>query len=173
MSGSSRPAEEESWSSSPPVQRSVRPLVQPIFDVLGRQTLWLRARRRGSRLKLALNNWLAVFVEGMVETLTLSEALGLDSHLLLNTIAGGPLNSDYAITKGAAMLNAEFVPRLPTATCGEGRRTRLERRTPTRSRTPADECAAAALARSHRQGPRRRRHRLCRHRRCADRDANG
>lgn len=113
VSGSSRAAEEGGLVILASGERSLRPLVQPIFNVLGRQTLWLRRVDDGSRLKLALNNWLAVFVEGMVETLTLSEALGLDSHLLLNTIAGGPLNSDYAITKGAAMLNAEFVPGFP------------------------------------------------------------
>src|SRR5258707_8008669 len=39
---------------------------------------WLDSVGDGSRLKLALNFWLAVLVEGMVETLTLGEALGLD-----------------------------------------------------------------------------------------------
>jgi len=58
--------------------QTVRARVQPIFDVLGRRTIWLDSVGDGSRLKLALNFWLAVLVEGMVETLTLGEALGLE-----------------------------------------------------------------------------------------------
>ena len=50
----------------------MRSRVEPVFDVLGRQTLWLEQVGDGSRLKLALNNWLAVLVEGMAETLTLA-----------------------------------------------------------------------------------------------------
>ena len=52
--------------------------------------MWLDRVGDGSRLKLALNNWLVVLIEGMVETLTLTEALGLDPHLLLETVAAGP-----------------------------------------------------------------------------------
>jgi 3-hydroxyisobutyrate dehydrogenase len=92
---------------------TARARVQPLFDVMGRQTLWLESTGDGSRLKLALNNWLAVLVEGMVETLTLSEALGLDPHLLLEVISDGPLASDYALAKGVAMVNAEFAPGFP------------------------------------------------------------
>jgi 3-hydroxyisobutyrate dehydrogenase len=92
---------------------TVRPRVEPIFDVLGNQTLWLQGVGDGSRLKLALNNWLAVLVEGMVETLTLSEALGLDPHLLLEAIGDGPTASEYALAKGAAMLDGAFDPGFP------------------------------------------------------------
>jgi 3-hydroxyisobutyrate dehydrogenase len=91
----------------------VRPIVEPIFDVLGGHTLWLERAGDGSRLKLALNNWLAVLVEGMVETLTLSEALGIDPHVFLEAVADGPMASDYAMAKGSAMLNAQFVPGFP------------------------------------------------------------
>jgi 3-hydroxyisobutyrate dehydrogenase len=91
----------------------VRARVEPIFDVLGRQTLWLEHIGDGSRLKLALNNWLAVLVEGMAETLTLTATLGLDPHLFVRTIAGGPLASPYAVAKGDAMLEANFQPGFP------------------------------------------------------------
>jgi 3-hydroxyisobutyrate dehydrogenase len=113
VSGSSKPAEQgelEILASGAP---AIRPRVQPIFDVLGRRTVWLDRVGDGTRLKLALNNWLAVLVEGMVETLTLGEALGLDPHLFLEAIADGPLASDYAISKGAAMLTAQFTPGFP------------------------------------------------------------
>jgi 3-hydroxyisobutyrate dehydrogenase len=113
VSGSSEPAAQGELEILASGARTVRPRVQPIFDVLGRRTVWLERVGDGSRLKLALNNWLAVLVEGMAETLTLGEALGLDPHVFLETIADGPLASGYAMAKGAAMLNAEFVPGFP------------------------------------------------------------
>lgn len=113
VSGSSGAAESGQLIILASGAATVRPRVQPLFDVLGRQTLWLENTGDGSRLKLALNNWLAVLVEGMVETLTLSEALGLDPHLVLEAISDGPMASDYALAKGVAMVNADYAPGFP------------------------------------------------------------
>ena len=113
VSGSSQPAQDGQLVILAAGAGPVRSRVQPVFDVLGRQTLWLPRVGDGSRLKLALNNWLAVLVEGMAETLTLSSALGLDPHLFLTTIAGGPLASPYATNKGTAMLEADYTPGFP------------------------------------------------------------
>jgi 3-hydroxyisobutyrate dehydrogenase len=113
VSGSSGAAESGELIILASGATTARARVRPLFDVLGRQTLWLQRTGDGSRLKLALNNWLAVLVEGMVETLTLSEALGLDPHLLLEAISDGPMASDYALAKGVAMVNAEFAPGFP------------------------------------------------------------
>jgi 3-hydroxyisobutyrate dehydrogenase len=113
VSGSSGAAETGELIILASGATTARARVRPLFDVLGRQTLWLPSTGDGSRLKLALNNWLAVLVEGMVETLTLSEALGLDPHLVLEAISDGPMASDYALAKGAAMVNADFAPGFP------------------------------------------------------------
>jgi 3-hydroxyisobutyrate dehydrogenase len=113
VSGSSGAAESGDLIILASGATTVRAQVRPLFDVLGRQTLWLQRTGDSSRLKLALNNWLAVLVEGMVETLTLSEALGLDPHLVLEAISDGPMASDYALAKGVAMVNAEFAPGFP------------------------------------------------------------
>jgi 3-hydroxyisobutyrate dehydrogenase len=113
VSGSSEPAEKGELVILASGAQPVRSRVAPIFDVLGRQTLWLANVGDGSRLKLALNNWLAVQVEGMAETLALSATLGLDPHLFVGTIAGGPLASTYAVAKGNAMLDADFRPGFP------------------------------------------------------------
>ena len=93
VSGSSRPAENGQLVILASGRASARPRLEPIFEPLARQILWLDRVGDGSRLKLALNNWLAVLVEGMAETLTLAGALGLDPHLFVTTIAGGPLAS--------------------------------------------------------------------------------
>ena len=145
VSGSSQPAEDGQLVILASGAGPVRSRVEPIFDVLGRQTLWLERVGEGSRLKLALNNWLAVLVEGMAETLTLSSALGLDPHLFLATIAGGPLASPYATNKGTAMLDADFAPGFPLAARRQGCRARHRRRPRTTawiSRSPRPCCAA-------------------------------
>jgi 3-hydroxyisobutyrate dehydrogenase len=113
VSGSSEPAERGELVILAAGAGKLRPLVEPIFDVLGRRTVWLDRVGDGSRLKLALNNWLVVLVEAMSETLTFSEAFGLEPHLFLEAIDGGQLASAYAITKGTAMINGDFVPGFP------------------------------------------------------------
>jgi 3-hydroxyisobutyrate dehydrogenase len=113
VSGSSGAAESGGLIILASGATTVRAQVRPLFDVLGRQTLWLQRTGDGSRLKLALNNWLAVLVEGMAETLTLSQALGLDPNLVLEAISDGPMASDYALAKGVAMVRAEFAPGFP------------------------------------------------------------
>jgi 3-hydroxyisobutyrate dehydrogenase len=84
--------------------------VQPVFDAIGRRTLWLGPAGSGTQLKLVLNNWLASITEATAETLALTGALGLDPALFFGAIAGGPLEAPYASTKGRAMLAGEFTP---------------------------------------------------------------
>jgi 3-hydroxyisobutyrate dehydrogenase len=113
VSGSTEPAARGELEILASGAETVRPTVEPIFDVLGNRTVWLPRAGDGSRLKLALNNWLAVLVEGMAETLTLVDALGVDPHVLLASIAGRPLASQYALAKGAAMLSGDLAPGFP------------------------------------------------------------
>jgi 3-hydroxyisobutyrate dehydrogenase len=113
VSGSSRPAENGQLLILAAGAASLRPRLEPIFEPLARQIIWLERVGDGSRLKLALNNWLSVLVEGMAETLALAFALGLDPQLFVTTIAGGPLASPYATDKAIAMLDADFNPGFP------------------------------------------------------------
>ena len=113
VSGSSRPAENGQLLILAAAAASLRPRLEPIFEPLARQIIWLKRVGDGSRLKLALNNWLSVLVEGTAETLALSFALGLDPHRFVTTIAGGPLASPYATDKAIAMLDADFTPGFP------------------------------------------------------------
>jgi 3-hydroxyisobutyrate dehydrogenase len=113
VSGSSAVAEQGQLIILASGDGPVRLCLEPIFKVLGKQTIWLQSSGDGSKLKLALNNWLSVLVEGMVETLTLCAALELDPQVFLTAVSAGPLASEYALTKGEAMLNAQFVPGFP------------------------------------------------------------
>jgi 3-hydroxyisobutyrate dehydrogenase len=89
---------------------AARDVVAPVFEAIGRRTLWLGEAGAGSRLKLALNNWLACVVEGLAETLTLTAALGLDPQSFLDAVADGPLGAPYVMAKGRAMLAGDVAP---------------------------------------------------------------
>jgi 3-hydroxyisobutyrate dehydrogenase len=116
VSGSVEPAEKGQLLILASGAWPVRSRVEPIFDVLGRQTLWLERVGDGSRLKLAVYNWLAVLVEGMADTLALSKTLGLDPGQLVETIAGGPLASAYAVNKGHGVADIMSAVTGPAAT---------------------------------------------------------
>ena len=73
--------------------------VAPVFDAVGRKTLWLGPAGNGSKLKLALNNWLATQVEAAAETIALTEALGMDPRVFVDALADTPLGSPYAVLK--------------------------------------------------------------------------
>jgi 3-hydroxyisobutyrate dehydrogenase len=89
---------------------AVRDVVAPLFDTIGRRTMWLGDAGAGSRLKLALNNWLACVVESLAETLALTATLGLDPRTFLDAVEGGPLGAPYVIAKGRAMLADDVAP---------------------------------------------------------------
>jgi 3-hydroxyisobutyrate dehydrogenase len=110
VSGSSGPATDGTLIVLASGPEEIQAPLQPIFDAIGRKTLWLGPAGNGSRLKLVLNNWLAAEVEGMAETIALTQALGLDPDLFLEAIDGEPLGSPYAVAKGRAMIAGEYAP---------------------------------------------------------------
>jgi 3-hydroxyisobutyrate dehydrogenase len=110
VSGSDGPARDAQLMVLASGNDAVRERAQPIFDAIGRRTLWLGPAGSGTQLKLVLNNWLASITEATAETLALTGALGLEQSLFLEAIAGGPLEAPYAATKGRAMLAREFTP---------------------------------------------------------------
>jgi 3-hydroxyisobutyrate dehydrogenase len=110
VSGSDGPAREGKLVVLASGPEGVRPRLEPIFGAIGRKTLWLGQAGNGTRMKLVLNNWLASQVESVAETIALTEALGVDPRLFLETIDDGPLGSPYAVAKGQGMIAGEFAP---------------------------------------------------------------
>lgn len=88
----------------------VRERVQPLFDAVGRQTVWIGEAGTASRMKVVTNTWLVTVVEGAAETLALAEGLGVDPTQVLEVLAGGALDAPYLQAKGAAMLRRDFEP---------------------------------------------------------------
>ena len=88
----------------------LRDRMAPIFDVVGKRTMWVGEAGAGTRLKIAVNTWILSIVEGAAETLALAEGLGLDPSLVLDAVAGGPLDLPYLQTKGRGMIARSFEP---------------------------------------------------------------
>ncbi len=82
----------------------------PIFDVIGKRTMWVGEVGTGTLLKLATNSWIVTVVEGGAETVALAEGLGLDPQLVLDAIEGGPLDLPYLRMKAKAMMERDFDP---------------------------------------------------------------
>jgi 3-hydroxyisobutyrate dehydrogenase len=110
VSGSDGPAREARLIVLASGPEALRARLQPIFDAIGRMTLWLGPAGTGTRMKLVLNDWLASLTEGMAETIALARALGLDPQLFIAAIEDGPLGSPYAVAKARAALAGEVVP---------------------------------------------------------------
>jgi len=113
VSGSSGPAEAGELVVLASGAGNTRSRVQPIFDAVGRHTSWLGRAGNGSRTKVALNNWLGASTEVLAETLSLSDALGLDPGEFVDVFAETALASPYAVAKGRAMVAGDFAPGFP------------------------------------------------------------
>lgn len=110
VAGTKEPAEQGELTVLASGPDEVRERCDPVFDAIGRKTVWLGPAGAGTRMKLVMNCWLVALVEGLAETLALARGLDLDPALFLETIAGGSIDLPYAQLKGKMMLAEEFTP---------------------------------------------------------------
>jgi 3-hydroxyisobutyrate dehydrogenase len=108
MSGSRDPAEKGQLLILASGPQRVAQLLQPVFGVLGRATLWLGPAGTGSAMKLVLNTWLAFQTEGAAEAAALAERLGLPTTALFAALRDNPLASPYALGKLARMVEQDY-----------------------------------------------------------------
>jgi 3-hydroxyisobutyrate dehydrogenase len=113
--GTRQPAEDGALTVLASGPEELRETCQPVFDAVGRRTLWLGAAGRGSRFKLVMNSWVLALTAATAEALALADGLGLDPNRFLETIDGGPLDVKYAHVKGEMMLRQEFPVAFPVA----------------------------------------------------------
>ncbi|GHE92706.1 dehydrogenase [Amycolatopsis deserti] len=111
VQGTRQPAEQGTLVVMAAAEPAVRPTVEPLFDVLGSRTLWVSdSPGAASRLKLALNVWVAALTHGVAESLAVAQALGLDPALVVDVVTGGPMDSGFFQGKSAAALKGDFTP---------------------------------------------------------------
>ena len=80
----------------------------PLFDAVGGRTLWVGEAGAASRLKLVVNAWVLSMLEGIAESITLAQALGLDPRLFLRAVEGGATDAPYVKLKGTAMIESQY-----------------------------------------------------------------
>jgi 3-hydroxyisobutyrate dehydrogenase len=107
--GTKQPAEKGALVVLAAGPSTVRDRVQPVFDAVGQRTMWV-AEKGGdaTRLKLVANAFVLTVLEGVAQSLSMAEALGLDPTLFLKAVEGGAMDAPYVQLKGAAMLNGQL-----------------------------------------------------------------
>jgi 3-hydroxyisobutyrate dehydrogenase len=108
--GTKQPAHEAQLVIMASGPAKLQDRVAPILDVIGQRTMWVGEAGAGTHLKIATNSWILAVVEGAAETLALAEGLGLDPQLVLDAVAGGPLDLPYLQMKGKAIIERDFEP---------------------------------------------------------------
>jgi 3-hydroxyisobutyrate dehydrogenase len=113
VSGSKGPAETGQLlilASGPPTAAAA---LDPVFSAIGRKTVWLGEAGQGSRMKLAVNAYMSILIEGVAEALELAGQLSLDDAKLAEAIEGGPLDAPIADAKLHKMERGDFAPEFP------------------------------------------------------------
>jgi 3-hydroxyisobutyrate dehydrogenase len=87
--------------------------VRPVFDVLGRKTVWLGEAGKGSQVKLVVNAYMSILIEGVAETMELADRLEIDHQQLAEVIEGGPLDAPIADAKFHKMDQHNFTAEFP------------------------------------------------------------
>lgn len=90
---------------------AVRERVTPIFDVIGKSTIWVSENPGdASKLKLVVNTLISAITHGVAESVRLAEALGIDPAQFQDAVAGGPLESAFGTIKTKAIIAGDFAP---------------------------------------------------------------
>jgi 3-hydroxyisobutyrate dehydrogenase len=110
VSGSRAPAEAGELLILASSSHAVWGIVEPIFRILGRKTMWLGPVGAGSRMKLMLNTLLAFQIEGIAEVTAAARRLKIDPAAVTEALQDSPLASSYAKAKLAKMQSGDDAP---------------------------------------------------------------
>jgi 3-hydroxyisobutyrate dehydrogenase len=113
VSGSKGPAEQGQLLilASGPAAAADR--VGPVFDILGRKTVWLGQAGQGSVVKLIVNAYMSILIEGVAETMELADRLGIGHQEVAEAIEGGPLDAPIADAKLHKMDRSDYAAEFP------------------------------------------------------------
>jgi 3-hydroxyisobutyrate dehydrogenase len=113
VSGSKGPAEKGQLLILASGPAPAEAITGPVFSAIGRKTLWLGQAGQGSRMKLVVNAYMSILIEGVAEALELATRLGIDPGKLAEAIEGGPLDAPVADAKLHKMERGDYVPEFP------------------------------------------------------------
>jgi 3-hydroxyisobutyrate dehydrogenase len=113
VSGSKGPAQQGQLLILASGPAEAADAVQPVFDVLGRKTVWLGEVGKGSQVKLVINAYMSILIEGVAETMELADRLDIGHEQLAEVIEGGPLDAPIADAKFHKMDRGDFAAEFP------------------------------------------------------------
>ena len=113
VSGSKGPAEQGQLLILASGPAAAADSLRPVFDVIGRKTVWLGEAGRGSQMKLVVNAYLSILIEGVAETMELADRLGIGHQQLAEVIEGGPLDAPLADAKLHKMDRQDYAAEFP------------------------------------------------------------
>jgi 3-hydroxyisobutyrate dehydrogenase len=113
VSGSKGPAKAGTLLILASGPAEAEPVVRPVFSAIGHKRVWLGEAGMGSRMKLVVNAYMAILIEGVAEARALAERLGIETSALANTIEGGPLDAPLAEAKLHKIERGDFAPEFP------------------------------------------------------------
>jgi 3-hydroxyisobutyrate dehydrogenase len=99
VSGTRGPAEAGQLLILASGPEAAKPVLEPVFEAIGRATKWLGEAGAGTRLKLVMNSWLVFLAEGTAEILALAGSLGVDHQEVLEFLGTGNMASPWAQAK--------------------------------------------------------------------------
>jgi 3-hydroxyisobutyrate dehydrogenase len=113
VSGSKGPAEQGQLLILASGPAAAADALRPVFDVLGRKTVWLGQAGQGSQVKLVVNAYMSILIEGVAETMELADRLGIGHQQLAEVIEGGPLDAPIADAKFHKMDRRDYTAEFP------------------------------------------------------------
>jgi 3-hydroxyisobutyrate dehydrogenase len=113
VSGSKGPAQSAQLLILASGPREAESIVRPAFSAIGRKTVWLGEAGQGSRMKLVVNAYMSILIEGAAEALELADRLHIDAGALAEAIEGGPLDAPIADAKLHKMEVGDLTPEFP------------------------------------------------------------
>jgi 3-hydroxyisobutyrate dehydrogenase len=113
VSGSKGPAQQGHLPILASGPAAAAEVVRPVFDVLGRKTVRLGEVGKGGQVKLVVNAYMSILIEGVVETMELADRLGIVHQQLTEAIEGGPLDAPIADAKFHKMDQRDFAAEFP------------------------------------------------------------
>jgi 3-hydroxyisobutyrate dehydrogenase len=113
VSGSKGPAEQGQLLILASGPGTAADVVRPVFDILGRKTVWLGEAGQGSQVKLVVNAYMSILIEGVAETMELADRLGIGHQQLAEVIEGGPLDAPIAGAKLHKMDRQDYAAEFP------------------------------------------------------------
>jgi 3-hydroxyisobutyrate dehydrogenase len=108
VSGSKEPAENGQLTIFASGPETARAQLTPLFDALGRRTVWGGPVGTGSKLKLVANTWLALGAEAVNVSVALALQLGLEIESVIDALGDGPLVSPWQAAKLPRIARGDF-----------------------------------------------------------------